>query len=123
MTNRIVTTIVSGAALTDAIDLPSLKNAGSSMTGDGVHLSLIQMPADWTTANLTFEVSVDGSTYAPLYKDDGSEYVVSASTSRVILLNVVDFATIRFIKIRSGTVGTPVNQADTRTLNISFRPV
>jgi hypothetical protein len=84
----------------------------------------IGMPAAWTAASLTFQVSVDGVSYANLYKSDGTEYSVSAAASREILLSPADFAGIRFLKVRSGTSGTPVTQltAD-RILTITARPV
>jgi hypothetical protein len=106
----IVATIANGAALSGAIDL------------DGYTLCGIQMPSAWTTANLTFQVSADGATYADVYSDSGGEYTVTAAASRYIVLNPADFAGMRFLKVRSGTTGTPVNQGGARTMLLNVRP-
>lgn len=105
-------TIASGAALSGAIDL------------GGADDFAIVMPSAWTTANLSFQGSDSlTGTYADLYTDGGNEVVVSAAASRVIsLANVRQFlGGVRFLKIRSGTTGTPVNQAAERSLTILLK--
>lgn len=99
-------TIANGASLSAAIDL-----------GDSRALAAIVMPASWTTANLTFQASPDGTSYFDLY-DGGAERSVTASTSRVIAVTIVDWLGLRYLKIRSGTSGTPVTQGADRTLTL-----
>lgn len=99
-------TIASGGSLSDALDL-----------GEG-RAALIQMPADWTAADLTFQVSVDGTNFWSLYKADDTEYKVEAAEDRTILLELSDWLGIRHLKVRSGTAGTPVNQGAARILKI-----
>src|SRR5687768_4274162 len=90
-------TIDAAASLSGAIDLGNVKAAR------------ISMPADWTAADLTFQVlSSDGSTYQNLYDKDGIEYTVTASEDREIILPVSDFLGITQMKIRSGTSAVPV---------------
>lgn len=96
--------IASGESLSAAIDL------------DEGRLALIQMPASWTTANLTFQGSVDGSNFFDLYDDEGNEVTVTAAASRTIRLPLADWLALRHVKIRSGTTGTPVNQGGAREL-------
>tara|TARA_R110000823_G_scaffold10557_1_gene36771 strand:+ start:1183 stop:1548 length:366 start_codon:yes stop_codon:yes gene_type:complete len=79
-------------------------------------LSRIVMPASWTTANLTVQTSYDGLTGNDLYDSSGDEYVITAAASRAIKVPLIDFISERFIKLRSGTTGSPVNQAADRTL-------
>lgn len=98
--------IAASASITDAIDLKTNR------------LACIQMPSSWTAANLTFQVSSDGETYADLYDAFGSEYTVTADASQALLVDVKDFFGFRFLKIRSGTSGTPVNQAAGRELKL-----
>ena len=105
------TTIANGASLSGAVD-----TGGGTVCG-------IAMPGTWTTANLTFQVSADGATYQDLYDKGGTEYTVTAAASRYIELPPADFAGIRFLKVRSGTTGTAVNQADVRALLLNVRPV
>lgn len=105
----ITITIANGASLSSAIDLGTLVAVGARMAA-------IQMPSAWTAANLTFQVSLDGVTYADFYDSSGTEYSVTASTSRTILVPYADFFCARFLKVRSGTTGTPVNQGADRSL-------
>ena len=92
-----------------AIDL-----AGSTLQG-------IVMPATWTTANLTFQASADGVPFNDMYTESGTEVNVSAGASRYIRLEPGLWTSVRFLQIRSGTTGTPVAQAASRTLVIVVR--
>lgn len=102
--------IAAGASLSGAVDLGEL-TAGA-----------IILPADWTAASLTFLVSADGVTYVPLY-GDGIEIAYPVSTSICIRLYPSEWASFRYLKVRSGTASAPVAQVLARTLTIIARPV
>lgn len=108
-------TIASGASLSGALELPDLRT-----------IIALQMPSTWTTASLTFEVSSDGVTYVPLYYN-GAEFEVTAAggatASAGVTIEPVVFAGWPFVKVRSGTSGTPVNQAAERVLTVLIRAV
>ena len=76
------------------------------------------MPASWTAANLTFQGSdTEAGTYSDLYDDAGTEISVTAAASRTIVGSTLDrVVPLRFLKVRSGTTATPVNQAAARTV-------
>jgi hypothetical protein len=76
----------------------------------------IQMPAAWTNAALTLRASSDGVTWADVYKA-GSEYSIDAQPSRYIILGN-DLIGAQFVQFRSGTTGTPVQQAADRALKL-----
>jgi hypothetical protein len=99
-------TILSGTSLSGAVSLPE----GFIFTG-------VQMPSAWTTANLTFQFSIDGATYTDAYDEVGTEITVVAAASRFI--RIPELGAVRYVKIRSGTTGTPVNQGGNRTINLS----
>jgi hypothetical protein len=94
-------TIANGQSLSDAAQL---------LPGDG-RLAAFITPAGWTTAAVTFQISVDGVNYFNVY-NEGTEYscagVVASSYCRVDM-NV--FYTARYVKVRSGTAAVPANQA------------
>lgn len=104
--------IASGQSLSGAVSIPMNSQPAR-----------IQIPAAWTTANLTFFVSNDSSaTYQELYDGQGNEYtVVVTAANTTILLDPAVFAGIQNFKIQSGTTGTPVTQGGSRTLNIITR--
>jgi len=65
-------TIANGASLSDALEL------------DGHSVLRIAMPAAWTAADLTFQVSDDaGTTFRNVYWDWGPEMVVDAACANV----------------------------------------
>jgi hypothetical protein len=104
-------TIASGASLSGAVDL------------NGCGLVRIQMPAGWDAAVLTFQVSLDGLTFANLYDRAGNEYTVQVAASSSIIVPPSDFAGLRWLKVRSGTAGVAVNQTAERVLNLMVRPL
>ena len=102
-------TIENGGSLSGAVDLGGRK------------LVAIDMPSSWTAASLTFQASPDGVTYDDLY-DSATERSVTAAASRYLAFNIADWVSVRFLKIRSGTAGTPINQAAARTLTLVVQP-
>lgn len=100
-------TISSGAAITSAIDL-----VGRTLVG-------IIMPAAWTAASLTFEMSdTAAGTYVDVYDISEAELEITVAASRYLALDPVNFFGVNYLKVRSGTSATPVNQAADRTLTL-----
>ena len=89
----------------------------------GTSLVAIQMPATWVTANLTFQASWDGTNFFNVHAADGTEVVVTAAASRWIILDPADFASASYVKVRSCTSATPVDQTATRTIVLVTRQV
>lgn len=104
-------TIANGQSLSGAVDLGGRVVAG------------IVMPDTWTAAGLTLQASVDGVTYADVYDSGGDEVEIAADAAVFIALDPSLFAGMRFLKIRSGTSGTPVNQGGARILTLSLREI
>lgn len=102
-------TIQNGQSLSQVIDL------------NNSVLTIIVMPAAWTSANLTFQTSVDGSTWANLFDDSGNEISVTVAQTRAVVLTGVEWLGIKLLKIRSGTAGSPVNQGAERDLTLITR--
>lgn len=105
-------TIASGASLSHAVDL-----------GDG-KFNGISIPAGWAEAAtaITFQVSADGTTWQNLYDDEGHETSATVAASRNIGLSSIalDLAPWRWIKIRSGTAASAVNQAGNSSAKYEF---
>lgn len=99
-------TIASGASLSDAIDISEAVLVG------------IKLPSTWTAANLTIQAADEDaeSTFNNVYDQTGTEVTITASASRHVILEPAKFAGMKQIKLRSGTSGTPVNQAAGRTI-------
>lgn len=95
---------------------------GPAQNGLRETLVAIIMPASWTTADLTFQASNDDTTFYNFYNAAGTEVTVEADASRWIGIDPVDFSGVAYMKVRSGTSGTPVAQGADRTLTFLFRP-
>lgn len=109
MTTRGSTNVIipNGASISAAFDL-----------GQSDLLFAIQMPASWTTADLTLQGSWDGSTFANIYDEYGLEVTLQAAASRFIILEPARVIGLRRGKIRSGTSGSAVNQGADRILQL-----
>lgn len=107
LTQTVEVTIASGSSLTDVINL-----GGNILAG-------VHMPASWTAANLTLQAcdTADG-TFLDIYDEDGIELTLTAAASRAISVDSRNTLPWRFIKIRSGTAASAVNQTADRTLKI-----
>ena len=95
------------------------------------------MPSAWTAAALTFQHSpfdpADNGNYTQfneVWKDSGANsgavYEISsaaATAGQTILVSPLDFEGLRFLKIRSGTVGAAVNQAANAVITLICKPV
>jgi len=102
-------TIANGASLSDAVDLGGRK------------LVAIDMPASWTAASLTFQASVDGTTFDDLY-DGATERSLTVAASRYLAFNIADWVSVRFLKVRSGTAASAVNQGGDRVITLVVQP-
>ncbi len=105
-------TIAASASLSGAVRLPP----GHVLVG-------IVMPEDWTAADLTFQFSADGATYQNAYIAAGTELTVSGTAAANIPVDPLYFRCAPFLKVRSGTSGTAVNQEAARTIGLVSRPL
>ncbi len=94
--------------------------SGTALTGteriDGYKIVAIQMPSAWTAAALTFQAKArEGADLAELY--DGN----TVRSETVAVDRYIQLATpiqAQSVRVRSGTSGTPVNQAADRILTL-----
>lgn len=101
------TTIANGASLSAAVELDGMLPVG------------IIMPAAWTAASITIQLSHDkGVTYSNVYKS-GTEWSITGTAAIWELLpNDPYFFGATHMKIRSGTAGSAVNQAAERAFKV-----
>ncbi len=111
----ITATIASGTALSAEVDIGS-----KSLVG-------IFVPAAWTTAGISFQVSVDGGvTWGELNDQTPAAIVVGSITGGTAVYIGIDPTRLRgpvALKVRSGTSATPVNQGSTVNLTLVTRLV
>lgn len=113
--------IPAGTAVTPALSLrQAISDRGNPLVGN-LSLVGILIPASWTAAGLSFQMSPDGTNFGEMFSDAGAAYAVTAAAGNFVLLNPSAFASAEAIIIRSGTSGTPVNQTNDATLILALR--
>lgn len=103
-------TIASGQSLSPQIDIGPYKLVG------------IYLPATWTAANMTFQVSPDGgATWYEHYLYNGVETLVGNSAGAGVFLAIdpTILGGVVSLKLRSGSLASPVVQASAVTLQLS----
>lgn len=107
----VTATIANGASLSGAVRF------------GGLVPILIVVPATWTTADLTFQVSVDGTTFGDFRDMYGTEIKATVTAAgNVIQLDPSTFAGVQYLKVRSGTTSSVVNQGGDRSIVILCKP-
>jgi hypothetical protein len=104
--------ITGGAAATSA--LFSIADIGNENELIGVEMS-----TGWTAAAISFRVSMDGTNFFDLFDDGGTEVSLTVAASRIIGFRSDIRSSLRpwkYIQLRSGLTGAPVNQAAARSL-------
>jgi hypothetical protein len=108
-------TVSNGTALSNAANLVNKEFPV------GLYLS-----GTWTAAGLSFAVSDDNVTFAALRDRNGAEITIAEPSGgfggQYVALDPSWFAGALYLKVRSGTVGTPVNQGADRILTIVTLP-
>lgn len=104
-------TILNGTALSAVVDFDAI-----------CRLTAIIMPAAWTAASITFQVSEDNVTFGDLRDDAHNEVTLTTPAAGEVIAFRNDlkrlFGHFRYVKIRSGTTGTPVNQGADRVMTL-----
>jgi hypothetical protein len=105
-------TIASGQSLSGPVSLGALTLVG------------ISMPASWSAAGLTFQVSPDGVNWQELYDGAGNEITLTAAASQFIIPLAIPsyfWRGINMVQVRSGTAGDPVVQSGGAVINLISR--
>jgi len=104
-------TIANGAALSNATPLGEKTLVG------------IVMPAAWTAATITFQVSVDDTTFNELQDGAGNAISYTVAAGQYIQIDPAKWRGVTNVKVRSGTLGTPVNQGQASPVQLVTRTV
>lgn len=83
----------------------------------------IQMPATWTAAVLTFQVSLDGGATWQENYDANGEVTFQAAAGQYIAVDYAQWGGVAMLQVRSGTVGAPVNQTSAAVIGLVARTV
>jgi hypothetical protein len=102
--------IAAGESLSDGVDC----SAGSIVR--------FTMPAGWTSANLTFQISSDGNGYNDLVNINGTPLSLPVVPGSAVVLGQFQeyLRAIAFIKFRSGTKEHPIVQSVQRDFAIAI---
>jgi hypothetical protein len=83
----------------------------------------VSMPASWTTASITFQVSPDGgTTWQELYDGNGTAVSITAAAGQFIQMTSYLWRGMNMFQIRSGTAAVPVVQTAGAVVTLIARP-
>jgi len=105
--------------LADTIATSASLSSGAQV--NGIDVVGLLMPAGWDAAVITLQHSPDGSAWVNIYDQNGAELTLQAAASRYIILPPSLLPGVGWLRIRSGTSGTPVTQTATRAFSWSTR--
>jgi hypothetical protein len=110
------------AASTPSVTIASGQSlSGQFYVGHG-RLVSIEIPSNWTTASITFQASYDGVNFDEVYDYEGNEVEMTVGAGELTPIgNTPYFEGALWMKIRSGTVGSPVDQTDAVTIAVLVR--
>jgi flagellar hook protein FlgE len=119
--NNTITPTGRGVPTTTTATIAINQSLSPAINLSGWTLIGIKMPAAWTAADITLQASVNNSTWVDVYDQLGTELTIEVDASRFVIINSPDLKAIRYLKIRSGTSGTPVNQEAARIITLILR--
>lgn len=100
---------------------------GQSLSGaanlGGMTLCGVIVPSGWDTAALTFQGSYDGINYFNLGYEGTEVSYAAVAASVWTIVPPQKFYGIPYVKVRSGTSGTAVNQSGAVNVTLVSRPV
>ena len=96
--------------------------SGAAAIGEKTLVGIV-IPAAWTAAVITFQVSTDTVNYYELYDGAGNEVTLTVGAGQFIQIDPTKFRGINLFKLRSGTAASPVNQASAVTLTLVTRTI
>jgi hypothetical protein len=107
-------TIANGASVSGAIDLLNTALVG------------FIAPAAWTAAAMQIEVSPDNSAWATVVNDQygsatGTYSAITAGAAYAV--DAVGLLPYRYVRLRSGSAASPVNQGADRAFTLITRPL
>jgi len=82
------------------------------------HPVRITMPTDWTPALLTFQVSTDGGFYHDVHDYKGDAIAINVTPNATVILESKWGEAVAFLKVRSGTAGSPTVQEADREFSV-----
>lgn len=91
---------------------------------NGYNKFTIIMPSAWTTASITFQAcDTPSGTFVNLLAETGGEVTVSVAANGVYPLTTssASLSYLPYIKIRSGTAASPVQQTAERVIKIIMK--
>ena len=108
-TRTMTATIASGTSLSSAVSVR------------GCSIAALIIPASWTAAVITFQVSMDGVTYYNYYNSSGSEPSITVASSTAVQIDPALLWVFPYIIVRSGTAATPVTQSGAKVVTLVCR--
>jgi hypothetical protein len=119
-----LTTDVNAELDLDTVTISDAQSLSGGIDIKAHRLASIIFPAGFASADITFQVSADETTWVDLYDKNGEVSIPAAAVgaSRCVVLDFVTFFGFRYLKIRSGTSAAPAAVSGDKILTLNSVP-
>jgi len=102
-----------------SVTIASGQTVSTALSVAGMDLVAVLIPSVFTGTTITFQGSIDGSTFSALYNHDGTAYsLTNVAASRLIQFTANDFIGMNYIKLVSNS-----SEGADRTIICSLRAI
>lgn len=98
--------------------IPAAGSLSAAVQLRGWEVVAVIMPAAWTAAGITFQVSNDGVVFHEARASTGAETTLTVAVDQRVSVPAAALTGAREIRVRSGTAAVPVVQAAERTVEL-----
>ena len=102
-----------------AVTIPAGQSLSPVIVTGALTVHGIFIPASWTAASITFQVSSDGGTTFWEMDSVSGNLVYVVTAGHYLAIDPTLWRAINCFKIRSGTAGSPVNQVSAANLIVA----
>lgn len=110
MRRRPIPDILSTQHYPDAVPVTIDISVDAQVSGildcNGSHLFALVTPAAVDSTSVTFQASVDGVTFTPMYDNAGTQLSATIAANRWIPLDTALFESVQYLKIVAGSAET-----------------
>lgn len=116
-----------------SVTIPNNEALSSGVDLGNFSLAALEMPEGWAGTQVTFQAKAkprdsdhpgvgdpNPEDWDNVYDSAGNEVTVTVAANRVVV-DLPELAAIRYLRIRSGTSATPVNQSPSKVIRLLLK--
>lgn len=113
-------------------EIPANEALSGELDLQDANFIALEMPTTWAGTSITFQAKVERGgteadnleTWRNVHSEGGGEVTWTVAANRIVVPDGIDadiLKGLRFIRVRSGTSGTPVNQNPSKQIRLILK--